>query len=139
MFETKSVHTKHIKREDKQVGAKLKLGRLLRNYSQSNLADKLGITFQQVQKYETGYNRISISRLFQISRALSLPVSYFLKDIDGYRKNHNSKEIVKVSDEMLDFITTNSGHRLVKYYLSIENKKAREKIINIVQLISEDE
>ena len=67
---------------DIHVGKRIKLRRTLLHISQEQLAGDVGVTFQQVQKYESGHNRVSASRLFDISRVLSCPISYFFEDIN---------------------------------------------------------
>src|SRR6202008_2164436 len=65
------------------VGKRVKLRRTLLHISQEQLASDIGVTFQQVQKYESGHNRVSASRLFDISRVLNCPISYFFEDISA--------------------------------------------------------
>ncbi len=66
---------------DIHVGKRIKLRRTLLHISQEQLAGDIGVTFQQVQKYESGHNRVSASRLFDISRVLNCPIAYFFEDI----------------------------------------------------------
>jgi transcriptional regulator with XRE-family HTH domain len=68
---------------DKQIAAQLRAGRALRDFSQEMLAAKVGVTFQQVQKYETAINRVSASRLIMIARVLDLPPTWFFEGISG--------------------------------------------------------
>jgi len=68
---------------DVHVGQKIRRRRWMTDMTQKQLADAVGIKFQQIQKYETGANRVSASRLFEISQALSVPVSYFFDSIEG--------------------------------------------------------
>lgn len=74
---------------DISVGERLKTGRKLRQVSQAGLANMVGITFQQIQKYEKGKNRISVSRLCEISNVLDLPISFFLPP--EFRDSHDSE------------------------------------------------
>jgi len=67
---------------DAEIGRRLRQARLAENLTQDGLAQKLGISFQQVQKYENGSNRVSTSRLWNISNALNVPVTYFFQDLD---------------------------------------------------------
>ncbi len=64
------------------VGSRVRLRRILLGMSQTHLGEKLEITYQQIQKYERGFNRVSASRLYQISRILGVPVSFFFDDLD---------------------------------------------------------
>jgi len=68
---------------DLRVGARLRERRLMLRMSQQQLADSVGITFQQVQKYENGTNRISASRLFELSRSLEVPIAWFFEGLEG--------------------------------------------------------
>src|SRR5919107_3688638 len=70
---------------DVRVGARLRLRRMMLGLSQEKLAEMIGLTFQQVQKYERGANRIGASRLYELSRVLDVPVSFFFDDIDPVR------------------------------------------------------
>ncbi len=67
---------------DAYIGAKVRMRRLMLNMSQETLSGKLGVTFQQVQKYEKGLNRISASRLFELALALGVPVGYFYEGLE---------------------------------------------------------
>jgi len=68
---------------DKEIGRRLRQARLAENLTQDGLAKKLGISFQQVQKYENGSNRVSASRLFSVAKVLNLPIIYFYDEIEG--------------------------------------------------------
>ena len=74
-------HGKGISPVDVHVGARVRLRRTLLDMTQTDLGDVLGLTYQQVQKYESGINRISASRLFDLSRVLAVPVEYFFEDM----------------------------------------------------------
>ena len=67
---------------DQHVGARLRLRRSMLDMSQSELGEKLGVTFQQVQKYERGTNRIGASRLFHVAKVMEVPVAYFFEGLD---------------------------------------------------------
>jgi transcriptional regulator with XRE-family HTH domain len=68
---------------DAHVGAKIRQARVLRGMSQTALADRLGVTFQQVQKYEKGTNRVGASRLWNVASALALPIEFFFEGLDA--------------------------------------------------------
>jgi transcriptional regulator with XRE-family HTH domain len=106
--------------------------------SQTKLADALGLTFQQVQKYEKGTNRISASRLHQISHALQVPVSFFFEDPRGPSKDRGFPQ-VHSPDYISDFLTTNDGLALTKAFMMIKDPKLRRSIVNLVQEIAADE
>lgn len=92
---------------DEVVGARIRALRMSHGLSQSGLADLVGITFQQIQKYETGVNRVSASRLWDIARAMRVPVSYFFEGIEaaaeaGSRRVRDGKPHL-ADDEALAF------------------------------------
>ncbi len=77
------MQTKSATEIDKQVGARIRARRMALQISQGSLAEAVGVTFQQVQKYENGANRVSTSRLAQIAEALKVPVAYLFDGLDG--------------------------------------------------------
>ncbi len=106
--------------------------------SQEILAGTIGLTFQQVQKYERGSNRISASKLFEISRALKVPTSYFF---DGY----NDPDALQGFDEseqeqsVHSFLTTPEGIELAEAFPRIGSAKHRRRILELVRALADDE
>ena len=110
---------------DVHVGGRVRLRRRLLGMSQTNLGNALGLTFQQVQKYERGANRISASRLYQLGRILDVPVSYFFDDMPGLRggvqeqpapdlmDNRETMELVRVFFRIRDPKVRNALRRLI--------------------------
>ncbi len=78
---------------DVHVGARMRLRRTLMGMSQERLGDALGLTFQQVQKYERGVNRVGASRLFDVSRALDVPISFFYDDMPDSLANSHGQQL----------------------------------------------
>jgi transcriptional regulator with XRE-family HTH domain len=129
---------------DLHVGTQLKSRRTILGMSQHKLAEIVDITFQQIQKYERGANRISASRLFQISRALDVPISYFF---DNFGDNSFNKKILACSmsdnDQELyqgednpdgdDLINNRETLKLLKQYYSIKDPKIRNDIYTMVR------
>lgn len=113
---------------DLHVGRRIRERRLIVNMSQMALADRLGVTFQQVQKYENGGNRISASRLFAIAAALGVPISYFFEGIEGAQAGATVKQGSMVVDK--------DGAELLRAFNSIEDQKARRTLVDIVTLVS---
>lgn len=103
---------------DVHVGARLRTGRLMRKMSQEVLANRLGITFQQVQKYEKGSNRIGGSRLVDICNTLQLPVEFFFDGMPGYRMNQNSQIIDPVT---ASFLASSLGLRMMHAVVALES------------------
>ena len=125
---------------DIYVGSRLRLRRALIGMSQEKLGNALEITFQQVQKYERGTNRISSSRLFQISRILDVSVSFFFDDMDT--------EIIKQTEGMaeinkqvlqVDKLSRRETLEFVRAYYKITDPMVRKKIFEMVKAISNSE
>jgi transcriptional regulator with XRE-family HTH domain len=122
---------------DKHVGSRVRMRRLMLGMSQSNLADALGLTFQQVQKYEKGSNRISASRLQHISQILQVPVAFFF---EGAPWDSTQSAPVKAdapfASYVSDFLATSDGLSLVKAFMCIEGPKLRRAIVQLVEEIA---
>ena len=125
---------------DIYVGSRLRLRRALIGMSQEKLGNALEITFQQVQKYERGTNRISSSRLFQISRILDVSVSFFFDDMDT--------EIIKQTEGMaeinkqvlqVDKLSRRETLEFVRAYYKITDPMVRKKIFEMVKSIGNSE
>ena len=118
---------------DKHVGARVRMRRMMLSMSQEKLGDALGLTFQQVQKYEKGTNRIGASRLQHIAQILQVPVSFFFEGgpaAEGLR-GASAASPVYVSD----FLATRDGLALAKAFTAIEDKKLRRCIVALVEEI----
>ncbi len=122
---------------DKHVGSRVRMRRMMLSMSQEKLGDALGLTFQQVQKYEKGTNRIGASRLPQISNILQVPVAFFFEgapDMPGGRapggKDAPSPTYVS------DFLATSDGLALTKAFMRINDAKLRRRIVDLVEQIA---
>lgn len=104
--------------------------------SQERLAELLGVTFQQVQKYEKGINRIAASRLFDISSALDMPVSRFFEGLTGRGISGVAESATEYID---DALATPEGAQLMALFASIKNIKVRRKVIDLVRALTEEE
>jgi transcriptional regulator with XRE-family HTH domain len=124
---------------DIQVGTRVRMRRMLIGMSQEKLGEKIGLTFQQIQKYEKGTNRISASRMQQIADALNVPVSYFFEDTQqaGERRAEGSFE--KAAPSIVNFLATSEGLQLNKAFLRVKDPKVRRKIIDLVKSLIEEE
>ncbi len=110
--------------------------RLMLNMSHEMLADQLGLTFQQVQKYEKGTNRVSASRLQQISQILDVPISFFFEQApNSARQRRGSGEVPSVA-YINDFLASSDGLALVKAFMRIKDKALRRSIVHLVEGIS---
>jgi transcriptional regulator with XRE-family HTH domain len=105
--------------------------------SQEKLGDALGLTFQQVQKYEKGANRIGASRLQQISHILQVPVSFFFDgapSVPGHMSHATSD--APSPAYVSDFLATSDGLALTKAFMGIKNPKLRRRIVELVEQIA---
>jgi transcriptional regulator with XRE-family HTH domain len=123
---------------DKHVGSRVRMRRMMLAMSQEKLGDALGLTFQQVQKYEKGTNRIGASRLQQISHILQVPVSFFFDGapiIAGMPRAEGVSEAPSPA-YVSDFLATSDGLALTKAYLRIDDSKLRRRIVDLVEQIA---
>jgi transcriptional regulator with XRE-family HTH domain len=124
---------------DKHVGSRLRMRRLMLDMSQADLADGLGLTFQQVQKYEKGTNRVSASRLQHLSQILQVPVSFFFEGAPaatGIRPSAGDTAEAPSPVHVADFLATWDGLSLVKAFMCIKDAKLRRAIVRLVEEIT---
>src|SRR6202163_4740275 len=124
---------------DKHVGSRVRMRRLMLDMSQSDIADALGLTFQQVQKYEKGTNRISASRLQHISQILQVPVPFFFEGApaaSGIPQAAKRTADAPSPAYVTDFLATSDGLALVKAFMCIEDPKLRRAIVRLVEGIT---
>jgi transcriptional regulator with XRE-family HTH domain len=124
---------------DEHVGRRVRMRRKMLAMSQAKLGDALGLTFQQVQKYENGTNRIGASRLEEISHILQVPVPLFFEgapDASVPRRSHGSALSIAQID---DFVSDSNGLRLIEAFMRIDNAALRPSIVMLVQEIAGDE
>ena len=123
---------------DKHIGGRLRMRRLMLDMSQSDIADALRVTFQQVQKYEKGTNRISASRLQHISQILQVPVPFFFEGApaaSGIPQAAKGTADAPSPAYVSDFLATSDGLSLVKAFMCIEDPKLRRAIVRLVEEI----
>jgi transcriptional regulator with XRE-family HTH domain len=126
---------------DKHVGARVRMRRMMLSMSQEKLGDALGLTFQQVQKYEKGTNRIGASRLQQISNILQVPVSFFFDGaphVPGTGRYEGMSEAPSPA-YVSDFLATSDGLALTKSFMRIHDSKLRRRIVDLVEQIAAGE
>jgi len=129
---------------DVHVGQRLRVRRSLLGMSQEKLADAVGLTFQQVQKYERGINRISAGRLFQFSKILDVPIAYFYDQIGG-AVNSNSQLAHGLSDNEQegfdssgdDLMNKKETLDLIRIYYAVKDAKKRKEILRFIKTMSE--
>jgi transcriptional regulator with XRE-family HTH domain len=122
---------------DRHVGARVRMRRMLAGVSQEKLGEALGVTFQQVQKYEKGSNRISASRLQQIAGILDVPVGFFFDGAPvGDTPGGGFSDSVS-SAYVSDFLATSEGVQLTKAFVRITNARVRRRVIDLVEALSD--
>jgi transcriptional regulator with XRE-family HTH domain len=114
---------------DKHVGSRVRMRRMMLAMSQQKLADRLGLTFQQVQKYEKGTNRIGASRLQQIAHILQVPVAFFFEGAPNASVQRGSHERALSIAQIDDFVSDSNGLRLIGAFMRIDNADLRRKIV----------
>jgi transcriptional regulator with XRE-family HTH domain len=125
---------------DRHVGSRVRMRRMMLGMSQEKLGDALGLTFQQVQKYEKGANRIGASRLQQISQILQVPVSFFFEGAPSQRTDRPEGFAEAPSPAYVsDFLATSDGLALTKAFVRIKDAKLRRRIVDLVEQIAGDE
>jgi len=122
---------------DKHVGSRVRMRRMMLGMSQEKLGDALGLTFQQVQKYEKGTNRIGASRLQQISHILQVPISFFFEGAPTVQAATRSDGTAEAPSPayISDFLSTSDGLALTKAFMRITDSKLRRRIVDLVEQI----
>ena len=124
---------RQIQAVDIHVGEKLKELRLLSNMSQADLAKTVNISFQQVQKYENGVNRISIGRLYEFSKLFKVSVDYFVDDFEASTRKKKSND----DNSIIALLSDRETAKLVNSYWQIENKQMRKTILDTIVKMSQ--
>ncbi|MBV8426462.1 MAG: helix-turn-helix transcriptional regulator [Hyphomicrobiales bacterium] len=126
---------------DRHVGSRLRMRRVLMGMSQEKLGDQLGVTFQQVQKYEKGMNRIGASRLQHASRALEVPVEFFFRDAPQIEPNFSDTAgaVSATSNFVAEFLSSNEGIELNQAFARIKDRKLRRRIVELVRAVAGDD
>ncbi len=146
-MKTKTTKTESNKKKgransvDENVGMQLRQRRSLLGLSQEKLAEHVGITFQQIQKYENGANRISASRLYEFSKVLDIPVSFFFEGSN----DQSSKPVFGLAENEQaafegadDVMKRKETLELIRVYYSIENPKLRKDLFKLVRSMAEN-
>ena len=119
---------------DIQVGNRVRIRRMLIGMSQERLGDLLGLTFQQVQKYEKGVNRIGAGRLFEISRILNVPIDFFYEGVAaaGLAEPEGSAPV-------MEFVSSGEGLQLSLAFMKIKDIRVRKRVLDLVKSLAEEE
>ena len=127
---------------DAHVGTRVRLRRMLLGMSQEKLGEHLGLTFQQVQKYEKGINRIGASRLFDLARVLGVPVQFFYDEAPTEGGNVNAVPGFAeqpAESYVVEFLATREGLELNKAFVKIADPKVRRAIVELVRSLGGDD
>ena len=125
---------------DIHVGAKVHLRRNLFGLSQTDLGKAVGVTFQQVQKYEKGTNRISASRLFNLSRVLDVPISFFFEDLSpaaagaGKRRARGLSEAPATALDF-DVLSKRETIKLIRAYYRVTDPQLRKRVLDLLEAV----
>jgi transcriptional regulator with XRE-family HTH domain len=121
---------------DKYVGSRVRMRRIMLGMSQEKLGEALGLTFQQVQKYEKGTNRVGASRLQQISEILQVPVSFLFEGGPGATLGTDGFGEASSPAYVSDFLATSEGLALTRAFTRIADSKLRRSIVEMVEQIA---
>ena len=124
---------------DKHVGSRIRMRRLMLGMSQEKLGDGLGLTFQQVQKYEKGTNRVGASRLQHISQLLQVPVPFFFEGAPHLPGQPIGIGPAPSPAYVFNFLATTDGLALTKAFMQIEQPELRRRIVHLVEEIAGDD
>jgi transcriptional regulator with XRE-family HTH domain len=118
---------------DVHVGRRVRFRRVMLGLSQQSLGDQLGVTFQQLQKYEKGANRISASRLYDIASILSVPVAFFFDDMPGQKPGRVPHPEGSIA--VVNFVSSSEGMRLNRAFAQIADAKVRRRILDLIRAL----
>jgi len=123
---------------DAHVGSRVRLRRMLLGMSQERLGESMGLTFQQVQKYEKGVNRIGASRLFQIAKILDVPVQFFFEEAPQTGEAGPVRGMAEPDSEafILEFLNSREGLELNRAFVKIADPKVRKSVVDLVRALS---
>ncbi len=130
---TNAIDSKTPHAVDVHVGGRVRLRRRFLGLSQTELATAVGVTFQQVQKYERGFNRVSASKLYEIARVLKVPLSYFFEGFDGTADRESGSDVTPA-----DFLGTTEGLALAEAFPRIRNEDRRRKILDLIHSLADE-
>jgi transcriptional regulator with XRE-family HTH domain len=128
---------------DIHVGSRVRLRRMVVGMSQEKLGERMGLTFQQIQKYEKGTNRIGASRLFQLSQILDVTVQFFFEDAPSAVMGRHAAHAGAFAESrteafLLDFLNSRDGLELNRAFVKITDPKVRKRVVELVRALSED-
>jgi len=132
MDKTKGPHPVEV-----HIGARLRIARTMIGMSQEKLGEKLGLNFQQIQKYEKGANRIGGSRLWEIALALEVPPAFFFDGLENAPAE--DPDISGYANDVMTFASSKDGLRLITRFRAIRSEQSRQNLIDLMGSIADDE
>ncbi|MBI1391369.1 MAG: helix-turn-helix domain-containing protein [Alphaproteobacteria bacterium] len=124
---------------DVHVGGRVKIRRTMIGMSQEKLGESLGLTFQQIQKYEKGTNRMGASRLFQIAQVLDVPLQFLFEGLEpqaGRRGFSEDGPSFEPSEPFMRFMSSPEGVELCRHFADIADPRVRKRIIDLIKTLS---
>ena len=121
---------------DIHVGKRIRARRKDVRVSQEKLAEQLGLTFQQIQKYEKGSNRVSASKLYEIARALQASIEYFFRGLENPSGGTPGMTENDTSPFVHDFVTTTEGRELVGEFAKIQDPQVRKQMLDLIKSLA---
>jgi len=134
-----TISTKRAKPTDQHVGAQIRMRRLMLGMSQTTLGDAVGLTFQQIQKYEKGINRVSASRIQQFAEVLDVPLTFFFDGAPGadvQRGRKASAKSMAIPEYVTNFLTSREGQNIMKAFSQISDRKLVRRIVDLAEEVA---
>ena len=138
IFTVAALPKKHANPVDAQVGSRVRLRRMLIGMSQERLGELLGLTFQQVQKYEKGVNRIGAGRLFDVARILGVPIDYFYESVSSQLAGSRGRSEDEASPPVMEFVSSGEGLQLSLAFMRIKDAKVRKRVLDLVRSLADE-
>ena len=125
---------------DVHVGNRIRMRRMLIGMSQEKLGERLGLTFQQVQKYEKGTNRVSASRLFHVAHVLAVPVQFFYEDLPAGVEDDSVLGFAESTEQAVitNFLNSSEGLQLNRAFHQISDPDVRRRVVDLVKSIAKE-
>ncbi|HEU0148517.1 MAG TPA: helix-turn-helix domain-containing protein [Bradyrhizobium sp.] len=120
---------------DQHVGKRLRLRRNLLDLSQDELAKRLGLTAQLIQKYEAGETRISASRLYDVARQLAVPITWFFEELEKEPPPATLERPAEKTLHWSELVTKPESRQLLELYFGIDDQRLRRKVMEVAQLL----
>lgn len=139
--ETDERNSRRANSIDIHVGGRVRLRRMVLGMSQEKLGEQLGLTFQQVQKYEKGVNRIGAGRLFDLSHVLGVPIQFFYEDAPLYQHDndhHGGFAERSGENDVVDFLSTREGLELNKAFVRISDTRVRRSLLELIRSLADE-